>query len=185
MVSLSTISQCLLYSVSHTAVSLVLYAVDKGLRGRNVLHQLLLILLRTYLLTISSPDIDNVAMSLYDINAVCVSCGTLCLLIHAYSLPQSVFLVLLACTPLSPTIDYLQNNSWPEQKVVSVGQFRIGLIHGHQVVPWGDVESLALVGATNHAPTLSVAIATMHTANASTYRLRFVTLTIDSPHVCS
>ena len=35
--------------------------------GRNVLHQLLLILLRTYLLTISSTDIDNVAMSLYDI----------------------------------------------------------------------------------------------------------------------
>ena len=29
----------------HTAVSAVLYAVDKGLRGQNVLHQLLLILL--------------------------------------------------------------------------------------------------------------------------------------------
>ena len=32
--------------LSHTAVSLVLYAVDKGLRGRNVLQSLLLILLR-------------------------------------------------------------------------------------------------------------------------------------------
>ena len=43
--SCSTIGQCLLYSLSHTAVSLVLYAVDKGLRSRNVLHHLLLILL--------------------------------------------------------------------------------------------------------------------------------------------
>ena len=33
-------------NLSHTAVSLVLYAVDKGLRGRNVLQSLLLILLR-------------------------------------------------------------------------------------------------------------------------------------------
>jgi vacuolar protein sorting-associated protein 29 len=41
--------------------------------------------------------------------------------------------------------DFDENNSWPEQKVVNVGQFRIGLIHGHQVVPWGDVESLAMV----------------------------------------
>ena len=39
----------------------------------------------------------------------------------------------------------LQNNSYPDQKVVTVGQFRIGLTHGHQVVPWGDLESLALV----------------------------------------
>ena len=39
----------------------------------------------------------------------------------------------------------LQNNSYPDQKVISVGQFRIGLTHGHQVVPWGDLESLALV----------------------------------------
>ena len=45
----------------------VLYAVDKGLRGRNVL-QSVLIDSATYLLTISSTDIKNVAMSLYDIN---------------------------------------------------------------------------------------------------------------------
>lgn len=36
-------------------------------------------------------------------------------------------------------------STYPEQKVISVGQFRIGLIHGHQVVPWGDEEALALV----------------------------------------
>lgn len=38
-----------------------------------------------------------------------------------------------------------QNLNYPEQKVVTVGQFRIGLSHGHQVVPWGDTESLALI----------------------------------------
>ena len=42
----NTIGQCLLYNLSHTAVSLVLYVVDKGLCGRNVLQSLLLILLR-------------------------------------------------------------------------------------------------------------------------------------------
>lgn len=27
--------------------------------------------------------------------------------------------------------------------MVTVGQFKIGLAHGHQIVPWGDPESLA------------------------------------------
>ena len=34
--------------------------------------------------------------------------------------------------------DFDENTSWPEQKVVSVGQFKIGICHGHQLVPWGD-----------------------------------------------
>lgn len=34
---------------------------------------------------------------------------------------------------------------YPDQKVVTVGQFRIGLCHGHQIVPWGDKDALALV----------------------------------------
>lgn len=29
--------------------------------------------------------------------------------------------------------------------MVTVGQFRIGLTHGHQIVPWADPEALALV----------------------------------------
>ena len=29
--------------------------------------------------------------------------------------------------------------------MVTIGQFNIGLCHGHQIVPWGDEESLALV----------------------------------------
>merc|ERR1712168_877901 len=41
--------------------------------------------------------------------------------------------------------DFDENMSYPEQKVVTVGQFRIGLCHGHQIIPWGDTESLALV----------------------------------------
>ena len=48
----------------------------------------------------------------------------------------------------------LQNNSYPDQKVVTVGQFRIGLTHGHQVVPWGDVESLALVSSEKKGYTI-------------------------------
>jgi vacuolar protein sorting-associated protein 29 len=28
---------------------------------------------------------------------------------------------------------------------VTVGQFRIGICHGHQIVPWGDMESLGML----------------------------------------
>ncbi|KAK3753273.1 hypothetical protein QZH41_015213 [Actinostola sp. cb2023] len=41
--------------------------------------------------------------------------------------------------------DFDDNLTYPEQKVVAVGQFRIGICHGHQVVPWGDPESLAML----------------------------------------
>ena len=30
----------------------------------------------------------------------------------------------------------------PEKKVVQIGEFKIGMIHGHQVLPWGDIEAL-------------------------------------------
>ena len=30
----------------------------------------------------------------------------------------------------------------PETKMVKIGQFQLGLCHGHQVVPWGDAEAL-------------------------------------------
>jgi len=30
-----------------------------------------------------------------------------------------------------------------ESKVIKIGDFRIGLCHGHQVVPWGDKDALA------------------------------------------
>ena len=41
--------------------------------------------------------------------------------------------------------DFDELSSYPDQKVVTVGQFRIGVVHGHQVVPWGDAESLGVV----------------------------------------
>ena len=33
----------------------------------------------------------------------------------------------------------------PEDKVVTIGDFRIGLIHGHQIAPFGEVDALAAV----------------------------------------
>ncbi|XP_046840940.1 vacuolar protein sorting-associated protein 29 [Xenia sp. Carnegie-2017] len=41
--------------------------------------------------------------------------------------------------------DFDENLTYPEQKVVTVGQFKIGICHGHQIVPWGDPESLAML----------------------------------------
>jgi vacuolar protein sorting-associated protein 29 len=37
------------------------------------------------------------------------------------------------------------NSSFPDTKVVQIGQFKVGLISGHQVLPWGDQQSLAMV----------------------------------------
>ena len=36
-------------------------------------------------------------------------------------------------------------SKFPETKVVTIGNVKIGLIHGHQVTPWGDLEALASV----------------------------------------
>ena len=33
----------------------------------------------------------------------------------------------------------------PEKKVVTIGEFKIGLIHGHQILPWGNPESLSSI----------------------------------------
>lgn len=37
------------------------------------------------------------------------------------------------------------HTAFPETRVVQVGDFRIGVIHGHQVIPWGDHMSLAMI----------------------------------------
>jgi vacuolar protein sorting-associated protein 29 len=37
----------------------------------------------------------------------------------------------------------LDATTHPDSKVIQIGEFSIGLCHGHQVVPWGDPESLA------------------------------------------
>eukprot|EP01029_Cantina_marsupialis_P029765 TRINITY_DN782160_c0_g1_i1.p1 TRINITY_DN782160_c0_g1~~TRINITY_DN782160_c0_g1_i1.p1 ORF type:complete len:189 (-),score=36.22 TRINITY_DN782160_c0_g1_i1:154-720(-) len=41
--------------------------------------------------------------------------------------------------------DFDDDFDFPEEKVIHVGKFKIGLTHGHQVVPWGDPEALAMV----------------------------------------
>ena len=33
----------------------------------------------------------------------------------------------------------------PEKEVVTIGEFKIGLIHGHQILPWGNAESLSSI----------------------------------------
>eukprot|EP01111_Echinosteliopsis_oligospora_P013351 TRINITY_DN476_c0_g1_i1.p1 TRINITY_DN476_c0_g1~~TRINITY_DN476_c0_g1_i1.p1 ORF type:complete len:185 (+),score=52.09 TRINITY_DN476_c0_g1_i1:67-621(+) len=39
--------------------------------------------------------------------------------------------------------DFDENTTYPETKVVTIGAFKIGLCHGHQIVPWGDHQSLS------------------------------------------
>ncbi|CAG8584689.1 8702_t:CDS:2 [Acaulospora morrowiae] len=41
--------------------------------------------------------------------------------------------------------DYDESPSWPLSKVISHGPIRIGVLHGHQVIPVGDPESLSIV----------------------------------------
>lgn len=41
--------------------------------------------------------------------------------------------------------DFDDDATLPDHKIIQIGQFRIGLIHGHQIVPWGDHDSLAMV----------------------------------------
>jgi len=41
--------------------------------------------------------------------------------------------------------DFDELQAFPETKVVTVGQFKIGLCHGHQIVPWGDREARAML----------------------------------------
>ena len=38
-----------------------------------------------------------------------------------------------------------QNTTYPDTKVVTVGVFKIGICHGHQLVPWGDRQALAIL----------------------------------------
>jgi len=41
--------------------------------------------------------------------------------------------------------DFDEGENIPEKEVVQIGEFKIGMIHGHQVLPWGDLDSLANV----------------------------------------
>ena len=51
---------------------------------------------------------------------------------------------------LAPNIHVVRGSfdddaSFPETKVIQIGQFKVGLIGGHQVLPWGDTNSLAMI----------------------------------------
>ena len=65
--------------------------------------------------------------------------------VHCYRIVKELQKGVLSCILQLFYCFFLQNVSYPEQKVVSVGQFRVGLCHGHQIVPWGDVESLSML----------------------------------------
>eukprot|EP00887_Chlorella_sp_A99_P003322 scaffold26.g3322.t1 len=41
--------------------------------------------------------------------------------------------------------DFDESTRWPDSEVLEVGAFRIGAVHGHQVVPWGDADALAIL----------------------------------------
>lgn len=40
--------------------------------------------------------------------------------------------------------DY-DDTDYPEKKVVQIGEFKIGMIHGHQVLPWGNLDDLTSI----------------------------------------
>mmetsp|Transcript_7287 Transcript_7287/g.10855 ORF Transcript_7287/g.10855 Transcript_7287/m.10855 type:complete len:234 (+) Transcript_7287:73-774(+) len=40
--------------------------------------------------------------------------------------------------------DMDENSFWPETKSLTIGSWKIGLIHGHQIVPWGDTSALSI-----------------------------------------
>ena len=61
------------------------------------------------------------------------------------------FNIYLLSPSLAPNVHIVRGDfdnfdmQFPDSKVVQIGQFKIGLIHGHQIVPWGDAHSLAMI----------------------------------------
>jgi len=41
--------------------------------------------------------------------------------------------------------EFDENSPYPDTKVVTIGAFRIGICHGHQIVPWGDRQALSIL----------------------------------------
>lgn len=39
--------------------------------------------------------------------------------------------------------DFDEFPNLPDTKVFNIGSFKIGMTHGHQIVPWGDIEALS------------------------------------------
>ena len=60
---------------------------------------------------------------------------------------------------------HVTRGEFDEQPYPDIGEFRFGLCHGHQVVPWGDLDSLALLsrqldvdGARSLCPSFACAV---------------------------
>mmetsp|Transcript_15327 Transcript_15327/g.50347 ORF Transcript_15327/g.50347 Transcript_15327/m.50347 type:complete len:185 (+) Transcript_15327:248-802(+) len=49
------------------------------------------------------------------------------------------------CSDLHTVKGEFDEAAYPETKTLTIGNFKIGLCHGHQVVPWGDLDSLAML----------------------------------------
>ena len=49
------------------------------------------------------------------------------------------------CSDLHVVRGEFDEGNYPETKVLTIGEFRFGVCHGHQVVPWGDLDSLAML----------------------------------------
>lgn len=41
--------------------------------------------------------------------------------------------------------DFDESTKWPDTAVVNIGDFKIGVCHGHQAVPWGDRDALSII----------------------------------------
>ncbi|CAK5108487.1 unnamed protein product [Meloidogyne enterolobii] len=50
------------------------------------------------------------------------------------------YLKTLTCDVHCVRGDFDEDTSYPDMKVIPVGHFRIGLVHGHQFIPWGDLK---------------------------------------------
>ncbi len=58
---------------------------------------------------------------------------------------QADFFKSLASDVVMVQGDFDEIANLPAQKVVEIGSFKIGLCHGHQVIPWGDEEALGVL----------------------------------------
>uniref|UniRef100_A0A1I8BDG2 Vacuolar protein sorting-associated protein 29 n=1 Tax=Meloidogyne hapla TaxID=6305 RepID=A0A1I8BDG2_MELHA len=54
------------------------------------------------------------------------------------------YLKTLTCDVHCVRGDFDEDTSYPDMKVIPVGHFRIGLVHGHQFIPWGDLKAMEL-----------------------------------------
>ena len=58
-----------------------------------------------------------------------------------------LLLLLLLLPPMNHSSSCVSQPSavYPDRRLLSIGQLKVGLLHGHQIIPCGDPESLAVV----------------------------------------